>query len=103
MAVSRPSAQILSYLATAPVADTSGAAISKATGIGAIYPELAALENGGLIVGAWEEGKSPRRRLYRLTAAGRQQVGAMSPLQEQPRSSAGNWFWSRFVAPFFGG
>lgn len=105
MALSRAAAQVLSYLATAPIADTSEAAISKATGLNAatLYPALASLENDGLIIGAWEDGPSPRCRRYRLTPAGREQVGAMPPAQAQPRPGTGNWFWRKFVAPFFGG
>src|SRR3954447_22567683 len=39
---------------------------------GSLYPSLHKLEQGGLIVGEWEERETGRkRRYYRLTRAGR--------------------------------
>ena len=105
MPASRLTAQILSHLATAPAAERSGAGISKATrvGAGSLYPELAAMESAGLIIGTWDEGPEPRRRLYTLTVAGRRQVGAMPAVQVRPAPGLGNWLWRKLVAPLFGG
>lgn len=101
----RSTAMILSHLASAPITARSGAGISKATRIGAgsLYPALASLEREGLIIGTWDEGPEPRRRVYALTVAGREQVGAMRPVKVQTRIGAGNWLWRKLVAPFFGG
>ena len=45
---------------------------------GSLYPALYRLESGGLIKGAWEDAKSPRRaprrRIYRLTSKGRRRL-----------------------------
>jgi PadR family transcriptional regulator, regulatory protein PadR len=38
---------------------------------GTIYPALHRLEQGGLIAGAWQVVGGRRRRMYRLTPAGR--------------------------------
>ena len=97
-------AQILSHLAAAPERSSS-AEIQKATGLGpaSLYPALAALEYDALIVSGWEDRPPPRRRLYALTPAGREKVGAMPALSSPQASGAGNWFWRKFVAPLFGG
>lgn len=55
--------------------------------IGSLYPMLSRLEARGLITGRWvEKAREPRRRYYRLTAAGRR------VLREQ-RS-----LWKEFIA-----
>jgi transcriptional regulator len=41
---------------------------------GSLYPALHRLERGGLVTSAWSEGDGRRRRVYRLTAAGRREV-----------------------------
>lgn len=38
---------------------------------GSLYPALHRLERGGLVESAWSSGDGRRRRIYRLTAAGR--------------------------------
>jgi DNA-binding PadR family transcriptional regulator len=55
----------------------SGAEIAKETGIGSgtLYPLLARFEAAGLVTGKWEVADPaslgrPRRRFYKLTAAG---------------------------------
>ena len=56
-----------------------GLDIMEATGLpsGTVYPTLTRLETRGLVTGQWEtqaiadREKRPRRRYYRLTAAGR--------------------------------
>jgi DNA-binding PadR family transcriptional regulator len=48
---------------------------------GTVYPVLRRLESAGLVSSAWEEddrakqASRPRRRNYRLTKAGREQLG----------------------------
>jgi transcriptional regulator len=41
---------------------------------GSLYPALHRLERGGLVASAWSEDEGRRRRVYRLTAAGRREV-----------------------------
>lgn len=41
---------------------------------GSLYPALHRLERGGLVASAWSDGGGRRRRVYRLTAAGRRGV-----------------------------
>ena len=53
---------------------------------GSLYPALHRLERGGLVASAWSDGEGRRRRVYRLTAAGRREV---------PRSRAE---WQAFSA-----
>ncbi len=50
-----------------------GADMWRLSGIpsGAMYVALARLEREGLVVSSWAEWTSPRRRLYRITPAGR--------------------------------
>jgi DNA-binding PadR family transcriptional regulator len=56
-----------------------GLDIMEVTGLpsGTVYPTLTRLETRGLVVGTWEaqsaadRAKRPRRRYYKLTAAGR--------------------------------
>lgn len=38
---------------------------------GTVYPALHRLEHAGLLASAWSDGGSRRRRVYRLTRAGR--------------------------------
>ena len=42
---------------------------------GSLYPALHRLERGGLVTSAWSRGEGRRRRVYRLTAAGRRAAG----------------------------
>jgi PadR family transcriptional regulator PadR len=51
---------------------------------GTIYPALHRLERAGLVKGSWSESSGRRRRVYRLTAAGRRALA-------EERSS-----WSEF-------
>jgi PadR family transcriptional regulator len=41
---------------------------------GSLYPALHRLERGGLVDSAWSSGEGRRRRVYRLTPAGRRAV-----------------------------
>lgn len=41
---------------------------------GAIYPLLAVMEQGGLVVGEWEDPDKRTRRVYRLTPEGQQEL-----------------------------
>jgi DNA-binding PadR family transcriptional regulator len=41
---------------------------------GSLYPALHRLERGGLVASAWSDGDGRRRRVYRLSAAGRREV-----------------------------
>jgi PadR family transcriptional regulator, regulatory protein PadR len=41
---------------------------------GSLYPALHRLERGGLVASAWSDGAGRRRRVYRLSAAGRREV-----------------------------
>jgi PadR family transcriptional regulator, regulatory protein PadR len=41
---------------------------------GSLYPALHRLERGGLVQSAWSRGEGRRRRVYRLTSAGRRAV-----------------------------
>lgn len=45
-------------------------------GPGTVYPILDRLERAGWVVGSWETGKEPRRRLYEMTVAGRTELAA---------------------------
>jgi PadR family transcriptional regulator, regulatory protein PadR len=40
---------------------------------GSVYPALHRLERDGLLASRWSEGRSRRRRIYRLTRRGRSQ------------------------------
>lgn len=64
--------------AIAAVPDQSGADLGRRTGFGpgTLYPMLMRLEEAGWLDSAWEPGDPramgrPRRRLYRITDAGR--------------------------------
>jgi len=55
--------------------------------LASLYPMLYRLENRGLVAGSWETTKAGRkRRLYRLTSAGKKQL---QPLKKE---------WGRFFA-----
>ena len=41
---------------------------------GSLYPALHRLERGGLVESSWSTGEGRRRRIYRLTRAGRRGV-----------------------------
>jgi PadR family transcriptional regulator, regulatory protein PadR len=41
---------------------------------GSLYPALHRLERGGLVASAWSDGAGRRRRVYRVSAAGRREV-----------------------------
>jgi transcriptional regulator len=41
---------------------------------GSLYPALHRLERGGLVESSWSTSEGRRRRIYRLTAAGRRAV-----------------------------
>jgi PadR family transcriptional regulator len=41
---------------------------------GSLYPALHRLERGGLVTSSWSAGDGRRRRVYRLTRAGRRAV-----------------------------
>ena len=43
---------------------------------GSLYPALHRLERGGLVESSWSSGEGRRRRIYRLTPAGRRAVKA---------------------------
>ena len=43
---------------------------------GTVYPALHRLERRGLLTSAWSRGDGRRRRVYRLTAAGRRELQA---------------------------
>ncbi|WP_028060775.1 PadR family transcriptional regulator [Candidatus Solirubrobacter pratensis] len=43
---------------------------------GSLYPALHRLERGGLVESSWGSGDGRRRRIYRLTPAGRRAVEA---------------------------
>src|SRR5438874_11958409 len=42
---------------------------------GTVYPALHRLERNGLLESAWAAGSARRRRVYRLTARGRRELG----------------------------
>lgn len=71
-------------LATVQNGHRHGADIMHATGLGGgtVYKVLRRLEERGLIEGQWEDAeiaeveRRPRRRYYRITPAGRVEVGA---------------------------
>jgi PadR family transcriptional regulator PadR len=43
---------------------------------GTVYPALRRLERAGLVRGAWSEAAGRRRRVYKLTPAGRRRLSA---------------------------
>ncbi len=73
----------------------SGSQVAADTGLasGSLYPILLRMERAGLLKSRWEtidpskEGR-PRRRLYKMTAAGATQTrAAMAELMPQGRAS----------------
>jgi PadR family transcriptional regulator PadR len=54
---------------------------------GSLYPALHRLERAGLVASAWSTGEGRRRRIYRLTAAGRR-AGTQSRREWRAFSSA---------------
>jgi PadR family transcriptional regulator, regulatory protein PadR len=66
-------ALILRAMLEAPAAEWYGLELAQHSGLksGTVYPALAALEESGMLVSAWEETDPvitgrPRRRLYRI-------------------------------------
>ena len=47
---------------------------------GAVYPLLSAMEDSGLVLGAWEDADKRTRRIYRLTPAGLEEYGRLKEL-----------------------
>ncbi|MGU3475668.1 PadR family transcriptional regulator [Methylobacterium sp. D48H] len=97
--LSAPTLKVLKFLLAANSAEASGAAISKATGVGAgtLYPLLARLEKAKWIEGNWEkidpkeEGR-PKRRFYNLTGIGVTRArSALSELQMPNLIGAPSW------------
>jgi DNA-binding PadR family transcriptional regulator len=43
---------------------------------GTVYPALHRLERGGLLASSWSTADGRRRRVYKLTARGRRELGA---------------------------
>lgn len=79
--MSGPTIKLLRLLLDKPQEAVSGAAISKATGIGSgtMYPLLQRLEMASWIKGEWEdvdpsEIGRPKRRLYKLTGLGQNEA-----------------------------
>jgi DNA-binding PadR family transcriptional regulator len=69
--------RVLNTIINGDARETSGAAISKETGLpsGTLYPILMRLERAGWLKSQWEAGDPavlgrPRRRFYRVTAKG---------------------------------
>jgi PadR family transcriptional regulator PadR len=77
------SAKVLAVFLADPAREQYGFGLMKATGVksGSLYPMLERFEQGGLIerydecIDESAEGR-PRRRLYRLTAAGERKARA---------------------------
>lgn len=66
-------ALILRAMLEAPFADWYGLELAQLAGLktGTVYPALAALEDSGMLLSAWEDADPvaagrPRRRLYRI-------------------------------------
>ncbi|GEP09837.1 PadR family transcriptional regulator [Methylobacterium gnaphalii] len=84
-----PTLKLLRFLLTDRSNENSGAAISKATKIGAgtLYPLLARLESAGWVTGTWEQADPreigrPKRRFYQLTGLGATRArGALADFQ----------------------
>lgn len=97
--------KILKHLQTAVPPDTSGAAISKATGVGAgtLYPALNQLEQVGWVTSEWEElppdePVRPRRRYYSLTPTGRREAHKALADHEPQGLPDGNLGWAATAA-----
>ena len=97
--LTQPTLKVLRYLLERPREGRSGAQISKSTkvGSGTLYPMLARLETIGWLNGEWEaihprEAGRPRRRFYKLSAAGyRSAHAALRDLQITPGELAWNF------------
>jgi DNA-binding PadR family transcriptional regulator len=75
--LTQPALKVLRFLMETPREGRSGAEIFKATkvGSGTLYPLLLRLQNAGWLSSEWEvvdprEAGRPRRKFYKLTAAG---------------------------------
>jgi PadR family transcriptional regulator PadR len=87
--LTQPALKVFRFLLAPPREGRSGAEISKATklGSGTLYPMLARFETVGWLNSEWEmidpsEAGRPRRRFYKLSAAGyRNAHAALSDLQ----------------------
>jgi PadR family transcriptional regulator PadR len=97
--MSGPTLKLLRLLLESPQEGRSGAAISKATGIGSgtMYPLLQRLELAKWIEGKWEdidpsEVGRPKRRFYKLTPSG--QIAARDALAEFQISLPGVPAWT---------
>jgi PadR family transcriptional regulator PadR len=97
--MSGPTLKLLTLFLENPQEGRSGAAISKATGLGSgtMYPLLQRLEIAKWIKGKWEDVEPsevgrPKRRLYKLTRSG--QVEAKKALQEYHISVPGVLAWT---------
>jgi PadR family transcriptional regulator, regulatory protein PadR len=90
--LTQPGLKVLRFLLTEPREPRSGAAVSKATKVGAgtLYPLLARLEAAGWLTSEWEkieprEVGRPRQRFYTLTGIGyRNAHSALADLQITP-------------------
>lgn len=97
--MSGPTLKLLRFLLEKPLQGQSGAAISKATGLGSgtMYPLLQRLEIAKWIEGEWEKvdpanvGR-PRRRFYKLTKSG--QTEAVKALQDHHVALPGVPAWT---------
>jgi len=76
--------QVLEAFLENPAEQLAGADVHKRTGIasGTLYPILLRLEGAGWLVSRWESidpsaAGRPRRRLYRITAAGQVRASAV--------------------------
>src|SRR5690349_11706228 len=81
--LTQPTLKVLRFLLQTPRDCRSGAEVGRATGVGAgtLYPMLARLETAGWLSSEWEAidpraAGRPRRRFYRLTAAGQNKACA---------------------------
>lgn len=97
--ITGPTLKVLRLLLTGGADATSGADISKATGVGAgtLYPMLSRLETAGWVSSRWEEidpkeAGRPRKRFYELTGVGRTRARAeLAELQLAPTEGVAVW------------
>ena len=86
--ITHPMLKVLRAFMADPKAKISGAEITRDAHIksGTLYPILARLEKAGWLASDWERAEAsalgrPRRRLYRITAAGqRAAIAAFSDI-----------------------
>jgi PadR family transcriptional regulator len=90
--------KVLSTLMSHPADELSGAEIAKRSHLasGTLYPILSRLEDAGWLESRWEEGRAadlgrPRRRYYKITAAGAKRV---EKLVRDLTPSVGRLAWS---------